>query len=145
MFQPSFLPANTREILESNLPPRGCAKATKTQTYSRKELAEIYGIHRNTISEYCEVAYWAVTEFRKDAKSRERTRLSPYQAFVIYVLCFLYRQLDYGEKKAAVTMTLQANPNWVSRETYEALAWTPEQLRITETIEVDLGNGYGEN
>ncbi|AFZ28283.1 hypothetical protein Cylst_6502 (plasmid) [Cylindrospermum stagnale PCC 7417] len=90
--------------------------ATKT------ELADILGVHRNTVVNWCDLAFWRIGHFRNaypkksDGTTDRESPLSPYQSWVI---CKLGRAMLHTRNKERLKEAIKAKQNEFSRYAYE--------------------------
>ncbi|WP_430688023.1 hypothetical protein [Leptolyngbya sp. AN03gr2] len=135
------MPDNTQEILRSNLPKDPRPLTPSRVTFTRSDLAQYLGIHRRTVAAYHDFAYWEIEDYRKYCRQKERIRLNKYQAWVLYVLTYLFQQLDYGNKQDAVRAALRDNPDWINEARYRQEGWELELIdkkSVIDTLAVEI-------
>jgi len=96
-----------------------------SNTYlSKTEIAKSIGVHRETIKNWDDIAFWKVKGYKtdyplkSDGISRERkATLSPYQIWVIGRICILMSQLRSQDR---VKEFISLNPHQFTREMFRA-------------------------
>ena len=96
-----------------------------SNTYlSKTEIAKSIGVHRETVKNWDDIAFWKVKEYKvdyplkSDGISRERkATLSPFQIWVIGRICILMSQMHSQDR---VKQFITANPSQFSREMFRA-------------------------
>jgi hypothetical protein len=89
---------------------------------TKTELGELLGVHRNTIVNWCDLAFWRINSFRQaypkksDGTTDREAPLSPYQAWVI---CKLGRAMLHTRNKERLKEAIKAKGTEFSRYTYE--------------------------